>query len=621
MDTIGTMRMMALRAAALALLADAGCVLTDDPHGDPEQTGETQLALSAIGGQISGPEAIARADYWYRLGTAIGPYTQAFCAIDGGPSCYRDAEGSHFYRRDCSGYVSMSLHLTSSYNTNGLRGSSLFVPVSPDQIQPGDIVLTTAASSTGECGGHTGLFEKWTAGRTEFKIYDFGATPPLHRTIHRSATSPYMFTEFCAGTARHYQGYHYTRLDGQTPIPVAGISSRVNMGDVNGDGMDDLVTVYNNGGALQVRTKFSTGGGTWSGAIQTFGDGFAAWNFATVSLFLGDVTGDGKADLVSLSDKAGALQVRTKISNGNGTWSGAIQTFGDGFVAWNPVRGPVRFGDVDGDGRKDLVSLFDDGGHLQIRTKLSAGNGTWTGAIQDFGDGYAAWDLMGGVFIGDVTGDGKDDIVGLHHDGAALQIRTKISNGDGTWTGASQDFGDGFGAWDINRATVVMGDVNGDGRDDIVNLRDNDGALQIRTKISTGDGTWSGAIQDFGDGSHAWNRANGAVLMADVNGDNRKDVLSLHNDDGALQIRTKISTGDGAWTGALQGFGDGFHAWNNDAVPILVGDGNGDGNDDVISLYNSGGALQIRIKLATGSVTWNSAAQTFGDGYMAWSLQ
>jgi hypothetical protein len=67
-----------------------------------------------------------------------------------------------------------------------------------------------------------------------------------------------------------------------------------------------------------------------------------------------------------------------------------------------------------------------------------------------------------------------------------LELSTKISNGDGTYTSYTQQFTDGEEIW--NKGLPMIADVNGDGLDDIVFAWYNPGnGLQLQTKVSNGD--------------------------------------------------------------------------------------------------------------------------------------
>jgi putative chitinase len=115
-------------------------------------------ALSEVGGPITRDEILARAHHWVDQNV---PYSQSKVALD--------AQGKS-YRTDCSGLVSMALHLDSSPNTVNLP--DYLTPISWDELQPGDVVGTLGPGTGGDAG-HVVLFNGWTdASHTAFKTLE-----------------------------------------------------------------------------------------------------------------------------------------------------------------------------------------------------------------------------------------------------------------------------------------------------------------------------------------------------------------------------------------------------------------------------------------------------------------
>ena len=97
-------------------------------------------SASSVGGPISRAEVLERANYWVARNV---PYSQASWAPD--------VNGRN-YRQDCSGFLSMAWHLSSSPSTSTLAayGNRLG---SIDDLQPGDMLL--------RAGDHVVLFVRW----------------------------------------------------------------------------------------------------------------------------------------------------------------------------------------------------------------------------------------------------------------------------------------------------------------------------------------------------------------------------------------------------------------------------------------------------------------------------
>ncbi|HXD86730.1 MAG TPA: SdrD B-like domain-containing protein [Urbifossiella sp.] len=262
---------------------------------------------------------------------------------------------------------------------------------------------------------------------------------------------------------------------------------RVATGDVTGDGVDDVIVASGPGTVASV-TVFD--GVTHKQIFTTnpFGS-FTGGAFVTV----GDVTGDGTADLIITPDEGGGPRV-VVIRGGD------FQTILSFFGIDDPnFRGGARagFGDMNGDGRMDLLVAAGLGGgpRVSVFDGAALAGGRFSHVINDF----FAFDpvLRNGVFLagGDVDGDGIDDlIIGAGPGGGprvlVLSGATLLNQGIAAAIASPLD---NFFAGDANNrggVRVASKDLDGDGRMDIV----------------TGDGN-SGQVTGFrgDDGSKLFN--------------------------------------------------------------------------------------------------------------------
>jgi hypothetical protein len=136
---------------------------------------------------------------------------------------------------------------------------------------------------------------------------------------------------------------------------------------------------------------------------------------------------------------------------------------------------------------------------IQIRWASQTTNGVmFSPKSQILGDGFTP--SKDRFFTGDFNGDGLTDILlaksaGMSH---GLELRTKLSNGNGTFTPKSQILGDGV---TLSKDRYFTGDFNGDGLTDILlAITSNSHGLELRTKLSNGDGTFTPKRQRLGDG-------------------------------------------------------------------------------------------------------------------------
>jgi hypothetical protein len=197
-----------------------------------------------------------------------------------------------------------------------------------------------------------------------------------------------------------------------SPIPVgAQTGSTVAIGDLDDDGKPDLITAGVVGGVIVMR---NTGGATFA-APQTY-PVFFPLGYAAVSVAAGDLTGDGKADIIDswTGKDTGPGQAFVLLTDPSGV-PGTPVGYGTGapnkpFGAGPRGTGPdmAAIGDIDGDGKNDLVAA-NSGGALtggNIGLSLNHGDGTFAQPKV-----FLAGTNPVAVAIGDVDGDGQNDIV------------------------------------------------------------------------------------------------------------------------------------------------------------------------------------------------------------------
>jgi hypothetical protein len=186
---------------------------------------------------------------------------------------------------------------------------------------------------------------------------------------------------------------------------------RVASADVNGDGWDDIITAAGPGGGPHVEV-FSGKDPVANGQRPTLLASFFAYDASfTGGVFVaaGDVNGDGKADIITAPDAGGGPHVRafdgTKLAN--------ISTAELlGFMAYDTsFRGGVRVAtaDFNNDGKSDIVTAPGAGGGPHVRFWSGAGAAELGG-----GHGFFAYDssFTGGVYLAAVKASSPYVITG-----------------------------------------------------------------------------------------------------------------------------------------------------------------------------------------------------------------
>ncbi|MEU5959493.1 FG-GAP-like repeat-containing protein [Streptomyces sp. NPDC047525] len=294
------------------------------------------------------------------------------------------------------------------------------------------------------------------------------------------------------------------------------------LADVTNRDGEDVVGFGDQG----VWVALSNGDGTFQEAKFVLAElGYeTGWRVEKHPRFLGDITGDGCADLVGFGDQG----VWTALSNGDGTFQEAKFVLAElGYeTGWRVEKHPRFLADITGDGRADLVGFGDQG----VWTALSNGDGTFQEAKFVLADlGYmSGWRVERHPrFLADLTRDSKADIVGFGEHG----VWTAISNGDGSFQRPKfviNEFGYVSG-WRVERHPRFLADITGDGQADVVGFGD-EGVWVARSRGGGEFDTMGLVRPQFGYSAGGWRVDKHPRLLADTTGDGKADFVGFGND-------------------------------------------------------------------------------------------
>lgn len=387
------------------------------------------------------------------------------------------------------------------------------------------------------------------------------------------------------------------------PTPLTRVDYYVNtlaVGDLNGDGVQDLVAAYN--GDLAVMLGRGDG---------TFGEEFEIESgYTTQALALADLDGDGDLDIVALrnqGDVPGFLHLFRGLGDGTFIDKGQIET------SYNPQS--LLAADLDGDGNVDLAvggsglsvysglggmgfaepltfehsggralvaADFDRDGRIDLTLCSGSELEVFPGAA---GGGFqpprSIWGGGDGLLAGDFDRDGIPDVVlfsrgSYGYSPGAMNLLP--GKGDGTFRAPlrieipDQPF------------SVVSGDFNRDGKLDLAAIVGRATELgiplgvELVTILGRGDGTF---------GAPRYSEVLGYVqpiAVADMDGDGRLDVATAGLQDAPGEFMN-------AFVGVLPGLGDGRfgpqlrYSQDGHIDLMTVADFDGDGALDVAESY------------------------------------
>jgi uncharacterized membrane protein len=307
----------------------------------------------------------------------------------------------------------------------------------------------------------------------------------------------------------------------------------VAVADVNGDGKPDLLVANcasssdacADGNNAAPSVLLGNGDGTFRAPVT-----YASSGYDATSVAVADVNGDGKPDLLAVnayacsgsSSACSNGSVSVLLGNGDGIFWGAVIYSSGGAPAFS-----VAAKDVNGDGKADLVIAIrcSENGNCAdsaVGVLLGNGDGTFRTAVTYGSGGYDARSAA----VADVNGDGKPDLVVANACASASncpsgggEVGVLLGNGDGTFQAAAA-----YGSGGYYANSVVVADVNGDGKPDLVVVNSctdsNCTNSNVGVLLGNGDGTFQAAVTYSSGGYGATSAA-----VADVNGDGKPDLL------------------------------------------------------------------------------------------------
>jgi hypothetical protein len=270
------------------------------------------------------------------------------------------------------------------------------------------------------------------------------------------------------------------------------------VGDVNGDGHADVVT----GNAI---SNYSVLLGTSTSSFQAPANYHLGPVGSTTGLAMGDVNKDGQLDIIVADRSFGT--VRLLLGNGTGIFNYALPTFTTGNTTGTLES--VALGDLNGDAQLDIIAANPTNNTVEVLLGTSANTFPAVAA-------YALPTALSpsSLTVTDVNGDGLADVLVT-----GTGSRVGILLGTGTLQVSATTYSTGANTHPYG---VALGDVNGDGRPDLVT------ANPLSDSFSILLGAGAGLFQPATIYSVAAGSGPSGVALRDINGDGRLDIITAN---------------------------------------------------------------------------------------------
>ena len=336
----------------------------------------------------------------------------------------------------------------------------------------------------------------------------------------------------------------------------------IRMSDIDGDGKPDLIVHSHYNTAIFRNTSTITHisyarevdfGITTTGVIS--------------GITVADIDGDGKPDVLLADNYANVVRILKNTSS-----PGSISFAAEQIVTAATGVYNIAVADVDGDGKPDMATVNFNANTLSIYKNTSTGSSISFAAKIDYATGNSPCSIA----FCDLDGDGKPDIATANNTASSISILKNASTTGAISFGAKTDYATGGSPYN-----VVTGDIDGDGKPDLVVANNSSASVSILRNTTTTSTISLATKIDFATSSQPYN-----VSLEDLDGDGRPDLIVSGVDLVSLlknnSVSSIVSFASKIEYGQLEG------GYGN-----AVGDADGDGRPDVIATNDADNYIAI----------------------------
>ncbi|NTW33649.1 MAG: hypothetical protein HGB12_13690, partial [Bacteroidetes bacterium] len=357
-------------------------------------------------------------------------------------------------------------------------------------------------------------------------------------------------------------------------------SENVETADFNGDGKPDLVAI-NYGTDIKIFKNEGTANNISFTLAVTL-------SFVASDLCFGDFNADGKIDIAARNSNNNPT-LKVYLNTSDATTISFATPISYQFSLGETSYTGITAGDYDGDGDDDIFMV--GWNYRWFYTN------NFDGTTVSFTASTKEYDFVGGMFFiaesADIDNDGKIDVVATRGNSDGGIAYFKNTSAAGVISFSFTNFGTSLS----NRPScLVLGDVDGDGKPDIVTGNGDNVSVYRNTNSVAGTPSFA-AVTNILTGGRT--DCNFQVRIADINADGKPDIIYNNNymrvipnnsTSGSLSFGTVISKTDAS----MQGY------------DFVVLDANNDGKLECV--YNKDGSYLSYLKEQPLFTTWDGSA-------------
>ncbi len=380
--------------------------------------------------------------------------------------------------------------------------------------------------------------------------------------------------------------YLVSRHETESPA-TGGNPYTVTAGDIDGDGKPDLVTANRTTNDVSVLRNTGTPGSFSFAAKLDFATGTGP-----TSVAIGDIDGDGKPDLAVANTNNNTGGPSTVSILRNTSSAGAVSFDAQATFAVGANPRSVVLGDFDGDGKLDLVVANSETSSANPTLTISVLRNTSTAGAVSFAaeQTFDVGSKPSAVAVGDLDGDGKLDIAVANSDHISnvnvVPDTISVLRNTGSVGAISFDNQVTF-ATGVIPAAIAIGDIDGDGKPEMVVGNTNENYLSIFRNTGSPGVIAFDPKQDFATGGGAK-----PIALADLNGDGKLDIAVTSSNEAKVSVFLNTSA-----IGTISLGTRGDQSVGQNPFSLAIADLDGDAKPDVVTANLTDNTLSLRANL------------------------